>query len=359
MGKRAAVNILSMDQATKRTQSASQALLSTHTQVTIGKILSALENKVELATRVLFLIESGQLSPTKSLSGDRYVSQNKIRLLPREHMCNFMKEVCPGMAPYLHKKTICAKPTEVLSLVLYMDASSAIFSKHIETNFARMRARWTECGCILGDWRGSEEEFVQIGFYTFGDPRPATTPRKESQGRQQEEDKPEKDSGADAQLCAAEEPQLQKATQAPQQAGQPPPPPPTPTHLHFCRGQSVPLPPELLGKQWHLEDNASLSKALMVSGLSTVRCQSVFSQLKVAIEPLLKLEGVAEPMNNPHYSSAASVAGSSDHSNAAMASPAGSSNSMPRSSLSKVEQFSPRQALQDLRMPEVDGAPQL
>ncbi len=134
MGKRGRISLSAPDTVLEKSRNATSQLLSVQDELVISKIVSHLSADPSRASRVLLMLESGQLDNKQSTGpSDKYHSQNKLRLIPREHMLEFLCQICPALSDELlasHRK-----PYETLGLALNMDPSSAVFTKHVHTIF--------------------------------------------------------------------------------------------------------------------------------------------------------------------------------------------------------------------------------
>ncbi len=250
MGKRARTVILTLEEAAHKTQTATTQLVTGQKDYVLAKINAYLCMSPSLATQVLLLLESGQLQQTPLLSKEsavRYQSQNKLRLIPRDHMLEFFDKALPALACKVRAHTT-GKPTELLVLALNMDPSSALFSKHIATNMDRMLARHTEMGKPLEGF-GANDKLENLGFFT-----------------------------------------LLKKTEAEETRF---------THLKHISGSEVALPTGMQHLAWVTEDNLSSGKAALVAGIQTSRCTAVFDEGGVALTEPLKLKEVAPPGAGP------------------------------------------------------------
>ncbi len=246
MGKRAR-SLLTPEEAVNRTQAATAQLIGGQHQYVLARIVEKLTNDSHLATKVLLLLESGQLKEDEALStkgGERYHSQNKLRLLPRDHQLKFLTRVAPGLGHTLAKLG-CGKPTEFLALVLNMDPSSAIFTKQVQVNFDRMLARAQEVGNWFSDYDEDNGSLEDVGFFKL------VIVDSEA---------------GDVKVHA--------------------------THLQHASGQKVPLPAEMQVFAWKIEDNLNFSKASLVHGLQQCRCTQVFQTAGCKLEEPLKLKEV-------------------------------------------------------------------
>ncbi len=242
MGKRGRLSISTPDMVLEKSRNVACQLLSAQDELVISKVVSILSTDPAKASRVLLLLETGQLEAKPAAPADRCHSQNKLCLIPRGHMVAFMSQICPTLTEQL--ANFHGKPIDILALALNMDPGSAVFTKRVPTNLERTRARYEELGSWLNNIKkGSPLEKKNIGFF---------------------------------ELIARTEDGVAPAAES------------VFTHVKHTSGSTAPLPAEMRTLRWKIEENQSFYKAALVHGVQTCKCVGTFKLAGVPLQEPLK-----------------------------------------------------------------------